>query len=33
MMGNYFKNALVEKNCVRYKDGEIKIENLTMKAR
>ena len=33
MMGNYCKNALDEKNCVRYRDGDIKIENLTMKAR
>ena len=33
MMGNYFKNAFDVKNCAIYRDGEIKIENLTTKAR
>ena len=33
MVESYFSNALDEKNCVRYKEGKIKIENLPMKTR
>ena len=29
MVDNYFRNALDVKNCIRHKEGEIKIENLT----
>ena len=33
MVDNYFRDALDVKNCVRYKEGDIKIENLTTKTR
>ena len=33
MVESYCRNTLDEKKIVRYKDGEIKIENLTMKTR
>ena len=33
MVDNYIRKALDVKNCIRHKEGEIKIENLTMKAR
>ena len=33
MVDNYLRNALDVKNCVRYKEGEIKIENLITKTR
>ena len=29
----YFRSALDDNNCVKYKEGEIKIENLTVKTR
>ena len=31
MKDNYFRNALDKKNFMRCEEGEIKIENLTMK--
>ena len=33
ILEGYFKNALNERNCVRYKNGEIKIEGLATKTR
>ena len=33
IIGNYFRNTLDEKNCVRYRKGDIKIKNLTKRAR
>ena len=33
MVDNYLRNALDVKNCVRYKEGEIKIENFTANQR
>ena len=33
MIGNLFRNALDEKNCVRYRDGVMKVENLIMKSK
>ena len=33
MMGNYYRNVLDKKDSVRYREGEIKIKNLAMRAR
>ncbi len=33
MVEVYFRHALVEKNCVKFKDGEVKIEGLATKSR
>ena len=33
MLEAYFKNALEERNCIKYRDGEIKIEGLATKAK
>ena len=33
MVERYFKHAQDEKNCVKFKDGEVKIEGLATKTR
>ena len=33
MMEGYFKHAQDEKNCVKFKEGEVKIEGLETKPR
>ena len=33
MIRSWFRNALDEKNCVKYKNGEKRVENLTMKSK
>ena len=33
MMEGYFRHALDEKNCVMFRDGEVKIEGLATKSR
>jgi len=33
MVQGYFKHALEDKNCVKFKDGEIKIEGLATKTK
>ena len=33
MVEGYFRHALDEKNCVKFKDGEVKIEGLATKSR
>ena len=32
MIDGFFRNALDEKNCVQFRNGEIKVENLTTKS-
>jgi len=31
IIGSWFRNALDEKNCVKHRDGEIRVENLIKK--
>ena len=33
MVEGYFRHVLDEKNCVKFKDGEVKIEGLATKSR
>ena len=33
MVEGYFKHSQDEKNCVKFKDGEVKIEGLATKTR
>ena len=33
MVEGYFKHAQDEKNCVKFKDGEVKIDGLATKTR
>ena len=33
MVEGYFRHALDENNCVKFKDGEVKIEGMATKSR
>ena len=33
MLEGYFRNALDERNCVKYRNGKVKIEGLATKAK